>query len=109
MRRKDDVSMGEWMARRLKISPRRAGLSDRAALTRAGATGGARARQGRRERDRGAVRRACCRPPPGLNPRECERGSVAAAPLDELPYRLTGQRPESLGADFPRDDEQQHA
>jgi hypothetical protein len=42
-------------------------------------------------------------------PREGERRAVAATALDELPYRLAGQRPEGFGAEFPCKDEQQQA
>jgi hypothetical protein len=54
-------------------------------------------------------RRAGCRPPPALDPREGERRAVAATALDELPDRLAGQRPEGFGAEFPGKDEQQQA
>ncbi len=44
-----------------------------------------------------------------MNPRERERRTVTAAPLDELPYRLTGQRSEGFSAELPREDEEQDA
>ena len=44
-----------------------------------------------------------------LKPRQREGRAVAAAALDEFPYRLTGQRSEGLGRELPREDEEQHA
>src|SRR6185295_6162902 len=48
-------------------------------------------------------------PPPSLKPREGQRRSVAAAPLDELPDLLPGQRPEGLGSELPGEYEDQQA